>query len=94
MKFLNGPRQPFVGLSLMAAIGIVVADGFCLPEAALIWVTIFLAMSIVIAAWRPTSLVTYIIVGLGDKTIERHCGMYNNFSHVILLLSGWRRVKL
>ena len=65
MKFLNGPRQPFVGLSLMAAIGIVVADGFCLPEAALIWVTIFLAMSIVIAAWRPTSLVTYIIVGLG-----------------------------
>src|SRR5437763_2764884 len=65
MKFLNGPRQPFVGLSLMAAIGIIVADGFCLPEAALIWVTIFLAMSIVIAAWRPTSLVTYIIVGLG-----------------------------
>ena len=65
MKFLNGPRQPFVGLSLMAAIGIVVADGFCLPEAALIWVTIFLATSIVIAAWRPTLLTTSIIVGLG-----------------------------
>src|SRR5436190_1902648 len=65
MKFLNGPRQPFVGLSLMAAIGIVVADGFCLPEAALIWVTIFLAMFIVIAAWRPTPLATSIIVGLG-----------------------------
>src|SRR5438270_6813327 len=65
MKFLNGPRQPFVGLSLMAAIGIVVADGFPLPEGALIWVTIFLATSIVIAAWRPTLLTTSIIVGLG-----------------------------
>src|SRR5204862_8193433 len=65
MKFLNGPRQPFVGLSLMAAIGIVVADGFPLPEGALISVTILLAMSIVIAAWRPTPLATYIIVGVG-----------------------------
>src|SRR5207244_7582374 len=65
MKFLNGPRQPFVGLSLMAAIGIVVADGFPLPGGALIWVTILLAMFIVIAAWRPTPLATSIIVGLG-----------------------------
>ena len=28
MKFLNAPRQPFVGLSLAAAIGITIADVF------------------------------------------------------------------
>ena len=32
MKFLNAPRQPFVGLSLMAAIGIVIGDVFPVPS--------------------------------------------------------------
>jgi hypothetical protein len=43
MKFLNAPRQPFVGLSLMAAIGIVIGDVFPLPGPALIPMTIILA---------------------------------------------------
>ena len=65
MKFLNAPRQPFVGLSLAAAIGIVVGDVFPLPGAALIVVTIVLAICIVIVAYRPTLLATYSIVGFG-----------------------------
>jgi hypothetical protein len=65
MKFLNAPRQPFVGLSLAAAIGIVVGDVFPLPGAALIVVTIVLAICIVIVAYRLTLLATYFIVGFG-----------------------------
>ena len=65
MKFLNAPRQPFVGLSLMAAIGIIIADIFPLPGAALIVVTIVLAICILIATYRPTVLATYVVVGFG-----------------------------
>jgi competence protein ComEC len=65
MKFLNPPRQPFVGLSLMAAIGIIIAGVFPLPDAALVVVTIVLAACIVIVACRPVLLATYGIVGFG-----------------------------
>src|SRR5438445_9019489 len=65
MKFLNAPRQPFVGLSLAAAIGITIADVFPLPGAALVPVTIILAICTVIVACRPTLLATYAIVGVG-----------------------------
>ena len=49
----------------MAAIGIIVGDVFPLPGAALIAVTIALAVCIVIVACRPRLLATYVIVGLG-----------------------------
>ena len=65
MKFLKASRQPFVGLALMAAIGIVIADVFPLPHAPLIVATIILAACIVIVAYRPVLLATYVIVGLG-----------------------------
>jgi competence protein ComEC len=65
MKFLNAPRQPFVGLSLMAAMGIIIADIFPLPVTALIVVPIILAICIVVVAWRPTPLATYVIAGFG-----------------------------
>src|SRR5438552_13139040 len=65
MKFLNPPRQPFVGLSLAAAIGITIADVFPLPDAGLVSVTIILAICTVIVACRPTLLATYAIVGVG-----------------------------
>jgi len=65
MKFLNAPRQPFVGLSLMAGIGIVLADVFPLSGGFLVVVTIILAASIVIIAYRPVLLATYAIVGFG-----------------------------
>src|SRR5256714_776990 len=65
MKFLNAPRQPFVGLSLAAAIGITIADVFPLPGAALVPATIIFAICTVIVACRPTLLATYAIVGVG-----------------------------
>src|SRR6266540_2731801 len=65
MKFLSAPRQPFVGLLLMAAIGIIIADLFPLSSAALTVLTIILAICIVIAGWRPILLATYTIVGIG-----------------------------
>src|SRR6266481_3782523 len=65
MKLLSAPRQPFVGLALMAALGIIAADVFPLPATALIVTTIALASCIVIVAWRPILLATYAIVGVG-----------------------------
>src|SRR5438094_3585856 len=65
MKFLNAPRQPFVGLSLAAATGITIADVFPLHGAALASVTIILAICTVIVACRPTLLATYAVVGVG-----------------------------
>lgn len=65
MKFLNTPRQPFVGLSLVAAIGIIIADIFPLSDTALVAVTVVLTICIVIIACRPTLLATYAIVGIG-----------------------------
>src|ERR1700730_1761827 len=65
MKFLNAPRQPFVGFSLAAAIGITIAEVFPLPGAALVSVTIILAICTVIVACRPTLLATYAIVAVG-----------------------------
>jgi competence protein ComEC len=65
MKLLNAPRQPFVGLSLVAAIGIIFADAFRLHGATLIAVTIIFAACIVTVAWRPILLATYAIVGIG-----------------------------
>jgi len=62
MKFLNGARQPFVALSLMAAIGIVIGDVFPLPRTALIMGTIILAVCIVILTYRPVLFATYLIV--------------------------------
>jgi competence protein ComEC len=65
MKFPTAPRQPFAGLSVMAAMGIIIADVFPLPSAALIVTAIVLAISIIIVAFRPTLLATYVIVGIG-----------------------------
>src|SRR5262249_46416776 len=65
MKLLKAPRQPFVGLSLMAATGIIIADVFPLSGASLIAATIVVAICIVIIACRPTLLATYAIVGTG-----------------------------
>src|SRR4029077_758660 len=49
----------------MAAIGIIIADVVPLPSAALTVVAIILAAGIVILAYRPVLLATYVLVGLG-----------------------------
>src|SRR5438552_528868 len=65
MKLLSAPRQPFVGLATVAAIGIMLADFLPLPSSALLAT----AMAIVICAvalLRWSNLIaTYAIVGVG-----------------------------
>ena len=65
MKFLKASRQPFVGLALMAATGIIIADVVPLPSAALTVMATILAVGVVILACRPVLLATYVLVGLG-----------------------------
>ena len=62
---MNIPRQPFVGLALMAAIGIVVADYF--PIATTNWLlagAILSALAIAVFSW-PKVRSTYLLVGAG-----------------------------
>src|SRR6266498_3568739 len=65
MKLLSAPRQPFVGLALMAAIGIITAELFPLPSVALSATAIILAICIFIVACWPRLLAAYAIVGAG-----------------------------
>src|SRR5438094_1728406 len=65
MKLLSVPRQPFVGLALMAAIGIIAAEILPLPSAAVIPTAIILALCIVGLACWPRLLATYAVVGAG-----------------------------
>src|SRR5437867_2727233 len=65
MKLLSAPRQPFVGLALMAAMGIIVAELFPLPSVAVTVAAIILAVCILIVTCWPRLLVTYAIVGGG-----------------------------
>src|SRR6266853_1096398 len=65
MKLISAPRQPFVGLALMAATGIITAEILPLPSAALIPTAIMLALCILTVARWPRLLATYGIVGAG-----------------------------
>ncbi len=65
MKLLSAPRQPFVGLALMAATGIITAEIFPLPYFAVTPAAIILAICILIGASWPRPLATYAIVGAG-----------------------------
>src|SRR5229473_5342533 len=62
---MNTPRQPFVGLALMAALGIVVADFF--PIAVSHWslaVVMFALVAIALFCW-PNLGSTYLFIGAG-----------------------------
>ena len=63
MKLLSAPRQPFVGLALMAAIGIITGEILPLSSGALTVGAIILAVCILIVACWPSLLVTYAILG-------------------------------
>jgi competence protein ComEC len=62
MKLLSTPRQPFVGLALMAATGIVLADIVPVTATALISAAIVLGICILIALCWPKLPATYFIV--------------------------------
>ena len=65
MNPLGAPRQPFVGLALLAAAGIIAAEIFPLPPAALTAATIILAVCILILACWPRLFATYLMVAAG-----------------------------
>jgi len=64
MKLFSA-RQPFVGLALMAAMGIIMAEILPFPSVALVPTAIMLALCILAVACWPRLLATYAIVGAG-----------------------------
>src|SRR5260370_16200965 len=65
MKLLRAPPQPFVGLVLMAATGITVAEIVPLRSTLLILAAIVLGSCILVALCWPKSPATYLIVAAG-----------------------------
>src|SRR2546421_560943 len=65
MKLPTPPRQPFIGLALMAVTGIIIAEIFPLRPTALLAVAIILATCILLAIFRPRLAATYFIVAAG-----------------------------
>src|SRR3989440_9612775 len=65
MKLISAPRQPFVGLALMAVMGIITAEILPLPSATTIPMAIILALCILTVACWPRLLATYAVVGAG-----------------------------
>jgi competence protein ComEC len=65
MKLLSAPRQPFVGLALMAAVGIIVAELVPVRSAVLTLAAIVLAICILVALCWPKLAATYLIVATG-----------------------------
>jgi competence protein ComEC len=61
MNFLSAPRQPFVGLALAAAAGIIAAD--TLPHPSLALLSLLAIGALVVSMW-PSSIVTYALVGV------------------------------
>src|SRR6185369_15725882 len=62
MKLLSAPRQPFVGLALMAATGIILGEAITLQSTALVFAAIVLAICILLALCWPKLAATYLIV--------------------------------
>src|SRR5262249_20562965 len=71
MKLLSVPRQPFVGLALMAATGIVVAEMVPLASTALISAAIIVEVCIVFLLCWPRLAPTYLIVAAGFLLLEK-----------------------
>src|SRR2546421_4121272 len=65
MKLLGAPRQPFVGLALMAAVGIIGAELVPVGPAALISAAVVLGICILIALCWPKLAATCLIVAAG-----------------------------
>src|ERR1700693_2924388 len=62
---MNIPRQPFVGLALMSAFGIFMADFAPVPKVDWLFCAIGLALLGLVPFWKPNALLTYAFVGCG-----------------------------
>ena len=65
MKLLSAPRQPFFGLALMAATGIIVAEVVPLAPTALISAALVIGICMLITLLWPKLTATYLIVAGG-----------------------------
>jgi competence protein ComEC len=65
MKPLSAPRQPFVGLALMAAVGIILAEFVPVRSTVLISAAIVLTICIFVALCWPKLAATYLIAATG-----------------------------
>ena len=62
---MNVPRQPFVGLSLLAALGIVVGDIVRVPVSVWMFCGCGLGLLGVLLLWKPNAILTYAFVVVG-----------------------------
>src|SRR5437899_655251 len=65
MKLLIGPRQPFVGLAVVAAMGVIFADCFPLSPSTLLVIAISVAICAFVVLRWPSLIATYAIVAAG-----------------------------
>src|SRR5947199_5342730 len=65
MKLLSGPRQPFVGLAAVAAMGVIFADCFPLSPSTLLAISMLAVICAFLVLRWPTLSATYAIVGAG-----------------------------
>jgi len=65
MKLLSAPRQPFVGLAVMAGLGIILADFFPLSSSALVATSIIIVLCALALMRWPRLIAAYVIVGAG-----------------------------
>ncbi|HEY2680401.1 MAG TPA: ComEC/Rec2 family competence protein, partial [Candidatus Udaeobacter sp.] len=71
MKLLSAPRQPFVGLALMAVVGISLAEIVPLPPTALTSAGIVFGICILIALCWPKLAATYLIIAAGFFVLHK-----------------------
>ena len=64
------PRQPFLGLALMAAAGIVAGDFVSVPEFQWLFWTIGFGLIAFAVFWEPNLILTYLLVGCGFLLIH------------------------
>ncbi|MDQ2825026.1 MAG: hypothetical protein M3R29_06225, partial [Verrucomicrobiota bacterium] len=62
MKLLNAPRQPFVGLAIAAAVGIIFADFGWIPKSALPAVGILVLITAIVLLGWPRLILIYLLV--------------------------------
>ena len=65
MKLLSVPRQPFVGLTIAAAVGIVCADFFAIPQSALLSAILLMIVGALSLLFWPRLFLIYLFVGSG-----------------------------
>jgi competence protein ComEC len=65
MKLLIAPRQPFVGLAVMAGLGIILADFFPPSSLVLLGIAAIIAFCAVVVLRWPILIATYVIIGSG-----------------------------